>query len=86
MYKLASATRADSFPIDNQGPAHIDAMAWTMVQYERSDELLSDLYGQSPPSGHVADSFFGGHQDQLIRNVPEAYRADSCRTRSKLKL
>lgn len=78
MYKLASATRADSFPIDNQGP-WLTSTPWPGLWFNMNVQMsYSPIYTANRL--HLGMSLIRsleGHQDQLIRNVPEAYRADS---------
>ena len=78
MYKLASATRADSFPIDNQGP-WLTSTPWPGLWFNMNVQMsYSPIYTANRL--HLGMSLIHsleGHQDQLIRNVPEAYRADS---------
>ncbi|MGW8821804.1 glycosyl hydrolase family 95 catalytic domain-containing protein [Paenibacillus lautus] len=78
MYKLASATRADSLPIDNQGP-WLTSTPWPGLWFNMNVQMsYSPIYTANRL--HLGMSLIRSlqeHQEQLIRNVPEAYRKDS---------
>ncbi|MCS7460881.1 hypothetical protein N0M98_12080 [Paenibacillus doosanensis] len=78
MYKLASATRADKPLIDNQGP-WLAPTPWAGVWFNMNVQMsYSPVYTSNRLEiGESLVRSIEEHQEQLIRNVPEAYRHDS---------
>jgi hypothetical protein len=78
MYKLASATRADGMLIDNQGP-WLAPTPWAGVWFNMNVQMsYSPVYTSGRLElGESLVRAFRDNMEQLIRNVPERYRADS---------
>lgn len=78
MYKLASATRADYLPIDNQGP-WLTSTPWPGLWFNMNVQLsYSPVYTANRL--HLGMSLIASlqeNQEQLIRNVDEQFREDS---------
>lgn len=78
MYKLASATRGDRALIDNQGP-WLQETAWPFATWNLNVQLTYwpvCTANRLELGGSLLNSLVS-HQQQLIENVPAAYRDDS---------
>ncbi|RED40161.1 glycosyl hydrolase family 95 catalytic domain-containing protein [Paenibacillus sp. VMFN-D1] len=78
MYKLASATRKDLLPIDNQGP-WMTSTPWPGLWFNMNVQMsYSPVYTANRLElGQSLISSLRQHQEQLIRNVDESFRSDS---------
>jgi alpha-L-fucosidase 2 len=78
MYKLASAARSDSLPIDNQGP-WMTSTPWPGLWFNMNVQMsYSPIYTANRLElGESLLRSLHDNQEQLIRNVPESYRGDS---------
>lgn len=78
MYKLASAARADSPLIDNQGP-WLTSTPWPGVWFNMNVQMsYSPVYASGRLAiGESLVRAIEGNLNQLARNVPEPFRHDS---------
>jgi hypothetical protein len=78
MYKLASATREGGMLIDNQGP-WLAPTPWAGVWFNMNVQMsYSPVYTSGRLElGESLVRAFRDNMEQLIRNMPEQYRADS---------
>ncbi|WP_136605434.1 glycosyl hydrolase family 95 catalytic domain-containing protein [Paenibacillus dokdonensis] len=78
MYKLASATRKDMLPMDNQGP-WMTSTPWPGLWFNMNVQMsYSPVYTANRLElGQSLISSLRQHEKQLIHNVPEAFRSDS---------
>ena len=78
MYKLASATRKDLLPIDNQGP-WLTSTPWPGLWFNMNVQMsYSPVYTANRLElGQSLISSLQQHQEQLIHNVPVSFRSDS---------
>lgn len=78
MYKLASATRKDLLPMDNQGP-WMTSTPWPGLWFNMNVQMsYSPVYTANRLElGQSLISSLRQHEKQLIHNVPEAFRSDS---------
>lgn len=78
MYKLASTTRADGMMIDNQGP-WLQTTPWPGIWWNLNAQLSywpTYTSNRHDLSKSLERTLYD-NVETLIRNVPEAYRADS---------
>ncbi|WP_152392980.1 glycosyl hydrolase family 95 catalytic domain-containing protein [Paenibacillus guangzhouensis] len=78
MYKLASATRKDQLPIDNQGP-WMTSTPWPGLWFNMNVQMsYSPMYTSNRLElGQSLISSLRQNEKQLIHNVPEPLRSDS---------
>ena len=78
MYKLASATRKEHLPIDNQGP-WMTSTPWPGLWFNMNVQMsYSPVYAANRLElGESLIRSLRLHQEQLIRNVAAPYRSDS---------
>ncbi|HEY3379477.1 MAG TPA: alpha-L-fucosidase [Armatimonadota bacterium] len=78
MYKLASATRADRSALDNMGPWY-HRTAWPATWWNLNIQLAYwPVYDANRLElGESLCRLLDTHTENLIANVPEAYRADA---------
>ncbi|OPA72893.1 hypothetical protein BVG16_31450 [Paenibacillus selenitireducens] len=78
MYKLASATRKNQLPIDNQGP-WMTSTPWPGLWFNMNVQMsYSPIYAANRLDlGQSLISSLRQNEKQLIHNVPEPFRSDS---------